>query len=162
MNNKELIKTANELSQHFESLKKIKGTKLNMALIKNMRMLETEMTDIKTTFTVDPVMEEFHKERLELCKKLCRKDEAGEPVIIKNGINEKYDIDEESAEWIALFGELMSKYKGIIDADKEREATFQEFLKEESEVEFKKVNQNDLPGDLDFETIQILDFMIRS
>jgi len=113
------------------------------AINKNKRLVREIIEDMEKCIDPEEKMKEFFKEKEELAKKYCKRDEKGEPVLKKipgNGSNNfqmVYDIpghDDEKSKFRKELITLEKKYETDIKKHQDKVRKYnEEFLEEESE-----------------------------
>lgn len=153
----ELITLGERLQKNYVAFKNLDGAKFTYALIKNIKLIEEEITTIQKNFEPTEAFKKYDAERVELCEKMARKDENDKP--IKNPIGDgqfKYDIDLESEEWKSAFAELQEKHKDAIDAAKASDEKFKALLGTESSVKFLMIDIADIDPKITVDLMNII------
>lgn len=143
-----------------DAVSNLKGVKFAFTILKNKKIIEHKVEEEKDIFAkvleMSERFKEFEEKRVSLCVKYSTKDENGNPITT----NEQYDIVDKDAfknEYIPL----MDEYKDDLEARNKQMQEYENLLDEEIEIEFKKVDFNDLPEDLTSKQLEELDFMIN-
>ena len=161
MKNIQLLITHDLIQKNLNKLNQLKGAKLNYALIKNIKMLDLEIEDLKKTIEPTESFKKHEEERITLCKTFCVKDDKNEPILKSGENNQKeFDIDLSNPEWIAAIDALKLKNVDILLARDEQIKTYNEILNLDSTVNFHMVKLNDIPDEIDFSLMHIIEFMI--
>jgi hypothetical protein len=129
-------------------------------IAKNKRLTEVEISSIEEAQknrSVPEGLDKFHEERIALCKEYCDKDGNGENIVIKN----EFQIVERLEEFTEKLTELREEHKEALDARDEQDQEFRDFLKEEVEIEFHKINIADFPDSMTAEQMEILEPIIN-
>lgn len=130
------------LQAALEEIKKIPGTvKWAYAMAKNLNLIKQETANY---VSLAQLQQEYDKQREGICKKFCKKDEKGAPIlkdIEENGDKKKaYDLpDETKAEFETLL-------KGTQDGINKKFQELKKFMEEEAgEIKLHKIKLDELP-----------------
>lgn len=163
MKNYELIEVSNKVREGLFS--NLKGTDFLIAFIKNVKLIENEISILEELRKPDDDYNKFAKTVVELRKEYADLDENGTPKIVGVGQNSMYSVTnpDKKRELESKFQELRNskKWKSIVDKQEEKVNSFVEALNKDCDLEFKKISKNKLPNDMDFEQIYLLNFMIE-
>jgi hypothetical protein len=141
-----------ELEQGMGKLSNLKGVKLNYALVKNKRLIESEISILKEIM-VDQPYSDFTNKRIAINVKYAKKNENGNPVIENN----HYIIDEENLEvHNTEIAELLEQNKEVIDNFKKKEKEYYDLLETELDAEFHVIDIEEVPADITYEQMEIL------
>ena len=155
------------LIESFDNLKSLTGFPFIKALYKNKKLIKDEME------ILDEIKEESKDfkelgEKVNIIKiKYADKDSDGNPIAedqeIGNGkiikklsltkSNEKKLIDE--------IRKLEEDNKNIIEAQRKREIEYIETLQKECSIEFHKIEESDIPKEINMEQLETVDFMVE-
>lgn len=143
-----------------EKIKNIKNKKLALAIIKNKEILNNELKNIeKIKNDVHPDYVHFENKRILLCETYCERDENNKPIIETiNGVSSFKIKDMET--FSEKYKELLKEYDYVIKDMERNKIEFEKFLDEEADIELKTVSIDDLPDDIDAETLENIMFMI--
>jgi len=128
-------------------------------IAKNKRIVDSEVKSIEEAQKNQKLpdgIEEFESKRIELCKKMADKDEEGNPMVANNSfvlVQNKQKFDKK-------LEKLRKDYDEPISLREKQDKEFQDFLKEEVEIDFHTINVNDLPDNVTAQQIGILDEII--
>jgi hypothetical protein len=147
MTNSKIIELYNGLLE----ITNLKGVKFSYAVAKNISILEKEVEVLRTTTKESDDFKQYEKERIELCKKLSKKDEKGNPTLV----NGQY-IMENKETFDAEFKTLGEVYKLELDNRKAQLENFEKLLKVESTVELFKINIDQIPEDVTTAQMNVL------
>lgn len=151
-NIEKIIKTITNILKHSMC------AKLNYTLIRNKHLLESELKIISDSFRDAPGFEIFDDERKKLCVEYCEKDEQGLPKVDGNG---NYVGLVGNEEFMKSFQTLKEKYSDILQQQNELLKKFNEFMDEEVDVGFTKINTNEIPdGIINGDQLEIIFPMI--
>jgi len=125
-------------------LAKFEHPRSTYAVNKNKRQVQVIITDMEKAVEPDAKMKEFQKEREDLAKKHCEKDEKGNPKLTRvpdpnnpGGVQMIYEIpgqDNEKSTYRKELTKIEKKFKADIDKHEEKVKKYnEEFLDEESE-----------------------------
>ena len=133
----------------FNSLANEKTTaKGAYGIAKNKRIAEAEIKSIEDAQKNQKEPEgiaKFEKARIELCQELADKDEeTGAPIM--NGSN--FAMSENAEEFATRFAELREEYKEALDERDKLSKEFEDFIKEEVEIDFHAIKVDDLPDSM--------------
>lgn len=134
MRNIEILK----LYEGLQRVNKLGGSKFAYAVGRDLALLQPVVDAINKALKLPEdyyqYKDEFEKNRLELCKKHCRKDENG-VLIIKNSDNKsEYDIADRNefvTEYNQMVKELNEKYSELKARETEIRKEYEEFLNQE-------------------------------
>lgn len=126
------------------------------AVEKTKTELKTHIEEIaKREYEVvyDENLRKFENERIDILERYAVKDEAGKPVIVDN----KYDISPENMEIVKTeTKELSDKYEADFVRVQDARKAFQEFIKEEIEVNVVKTSFKTLPENMDSDLFNVV------
>lgn len=163
MKNLEVLQLADQLKANMTSLKTLSGIKFAYMMMKNIEIIDKEVKFVSELTEIKPDYIEYDKERVELCKKFATKDENGEPIILTNNNgSQSYDIDEESNEWIISYEGLNHKHRSAIENRDKQKEEYNNFLNEESTIEFYKIEESELPIEITLEQLMIIKVFIKN
>lgn len=128
-------------------------TKLAYAIVKNLKMIQEEIKLVEQTHPVEP--KEFTERKLKLLEKLAHKDENGNPIWEIPNVRYKYTVSEQEINNVVgkireEYPELNKKYNEYLD-----------FLNEEIEINFNKVDISLFPENIKLDLMWNLDFMVK-
>jgi len=143
MKKKELVELWNVLSEIGDSGEKMpKGFAYDLA--KNRNKVKGEV-DILTELTKPPAkLEEYDKERQELCHKFADKDEQDNPIIFNN----TFAIKENKEVFDAAIEKLKEKYKDTLDKANKSKDEITEILEQETDITFHKIKLSKVPEEI--------------
>jgi hypothetical protein len=127
-----------------EMLKTSKIVKLNFVLIANKKNLESEIESIKKSMNVSEEYTAYDETRVNLCKVHCEKDETGEPKMKNNSF---VGLDN-NPDFVVAVKNLQGKNKKAIDEHNTKLTEYNDFLNEDIEFEFKKIDPDIIPNDM--------------
>jgi len=133
----------------------LKGVKFAYTIIKNKEKLEEEIKMLEEVVKPSDEFSKYETERIELCELHCEKDEKGEAIVE----DDKYKIIDEDK----FDGELESLKQSYIEHITEREAQIKDYntmLDDEMEMDFAKVNFEELPTDISTAQLESIEFML--
>jgi hypothetical protein len=135
------------LSQSLANVGNLSGIKFVYGIARNSVRVKLLVNAMIETIKESEKYQEFIQKRVELAIKHSKKDEKGNPVIIFEGKQSRYDI----ADQVVFDKELETlkeEYKEAIDEQKKKEDAFNEFLKEESDFEPYMIDYADIPENI--------------
>lgn len=141
---RDLISLFNSLS---ELKKQMTGKVISFYVVKNIKILETEIEAIKTVVSPSQKRMEFENKKREILEKYCNRDENGNPIKTDNGYVFKSELQEIL---IKEFKDLDNQYEDIIKEIKDIE----EFMNQDVEVELNEINLEHLPETVSGELIE--------
>ncbi len=159
MKNGQIFRLANGIAK----VGHLKGIKFAYGVVKNKKIVDTEIENLRELVKTNPAFDEFTKVRMELIKELAEKDDKGEIKTVTNekGQTEAVIPDEKKEEFEIRLQALREQHKEAIDEQEKKEADFEAFQKEESKVEFYKIKLKDVPEDISAEEMQAIDELIE-
>ena len=128
-------------------------------IAKNKRIVDAEVKSIEDAQKNQKLpegIEEFEAKRIDLCKKMADKDEEGNPLVVNNS----FVLAENKAKFDKKLEKLRKEYEVAITTRETQDKDFQDFLKEEIEVDFHAIKVDDLPDNVTAQQIGILDEII--
>ncbi len=131
--------------------------KLAYAIAKNLKKLRGEIENVGKTVAQSPEFKEYEKKRLSLCSEHSLKDVGGNPLIV----NRIFQIDPmKKNDFDIRLSELRAQYKDAIRDQDRKIEEFNRHQKDEIEIEFHRVKQEDLPREIKPSHMEvILDFL---
>ena len=141
MKNGELI----QLMGGFEACAGLKGVKFAYAIARNTRNVRAILEDLGKTVEHSDAFKAYDKERIELCKKYCKKDNGNEPIMKSDNSFDIIDKEAFSKEMAAL----KDKHAKAIKEQDEKIAAYAKLLDEEcDEFEPYIITTEHLPEDI--------------
>lgn len=135
-----------------ESLKSKNNTHLQYFIIKNIKKIKEEI-EIAKDLLKDEDYDEYTKKRIELCIKYSEKDDLGNAKLDKD----KYVIKEtEMDNFNKDMNSLQTEYQLIIQGFIKKE---NDVLEEDIDIDFYKIKMENLPNDLNYNELSILEDM---
>lgn len=113
------------------------------AVFKNKQLVDNALLEVDFMNDVEPEYIEYENKRLELCKKTCRKDQNGMD-IVNDG---RFDI-EDTESFKDGMDKLRTQYLQFIDRRDEQINRFNTIMQGDIELNFIKVDKNDLPKEI--------------
>lgn len=139
-----------------EILNKIKSNvKFTYGIVKNKKIIQSEVEAIKETLKSSERFEEYERNRIKLCSQMSEKNEDNKPIIINN----EFKIQNIKLFKIML-NKLVEEYQEDIDLESEKNKQIKNFLQEEVEVELYKINLEYFP-EVTTEQMKILIILIN-
>jgi len=144
------------LKTGLESMLSYKGKSFNYKLLKNIDLIEEELK-IFTQLRKQPHPDyiNFENGRTILCMKHAKKDENGQ-AIIENG---RYDIEDRVGFEID-FADVKSKYQDVIDDMMQTENDMMAFMNKDTDIDWVKIDYNEVPNDISGEDMKKIKFLI--
>lgn len=148
-----------DLYNYYESLNNVgdlKGVKFAYSVIKNKKVIEEEIKILEEVVKPNPEFENYERERITLCENHSEKDENGNAIIIDNKykIIDQIKFDEE-------LNILKEGYNEFIAERMKQINDYNKMLDEETNIDFSKLNYNDIPNDITTKQLESLSFMIN-
>lgn len=147
--------TKGELINFYGNLQKLgnlRGVKFAYVVARNLALIKPEIEALEKALEASDEFLKYDKERIELAKKFSKKDEKGEPIVVKrveNGVErEVFDGLENNPEWEAAFNVLKEQYKSVLEARELQIKEQNEILKTESTVQLHKIALSDVPQEI--------------
>jgi len=143
----------------------LRGIKFSIAVQKTKNKLQSLINEIQSKRNVSnpKILQEFNDKRIAECKKLCTKDEKGEPVMVRNGnVMEFTFTDEKRKELDVVIEALMEseKFKPHFDKAKKDYSDFAN-----AEIDFDEiihyVKEEDLSCDITTNILDDISWMIK-
>lgn len=167
MKNKDLIKFREALNE----VDYIKGKNFAYAVVMNKSVLDLEMNTINERKPVQrqphPDFINYENERKLLCEEHCEKDENGNPLLtyLPNGAQQYKILDMEkfSKEHNGLAAKYQDVVRDMENIQMEMETEIRkwnELMEQDCNIDFKKINVEDLPEDINAYTLEKIKFMI--
>jgi len=136
-----------------------KPKKLTYALVKNAKVLETEVTAIREAYETET---EGYKEYLDKLREIYNdfgaKDEQGNVKITPNGFELAKEEDRDTV--TKKIEDLEGTYKESLESRNKEIEEYQELLNEDIELNLQKIEFETLPETLSPEIMYILDDLI--
>ena len=139
-----------------DSVKELKGIKFAYVALKNKKKIEEEIKLFEEIIKPNPKFEEYEQKRIQLCVVHSDKNENGEPVIL----NDKYKIIDENKFNTELDG-LKKGYNDVIEERIKQINDYNLMLEEEVNIEFEKINFDNIPENISAKELEAIDFMIN-
>lgn len=134
----------------------LKGFKLAYAVSKNKECLSNEKLHFDDVLKESKEFEEYEKTRIELCKKMAKKDENGKPVMLKtiqgNFTKTEY-VFEDKISFDKKFEGLRKKNQKTVDARDAQIDDYNKNMKEESKVEVYKIPMSHIEAEYEDITV---------
>jgi predicted oxidoreductase (fatty acid repression mutant protein) len=160
MKNHELFTIFDSLQKRLGQLNALRGARLAFALAKNIKLIEDEINIIRKTVEPTPEYFAYDSERVELCERLCRRDESGNLQKRAVGDTFEFDIDTDSKEWKKAMASLKAKHADAIRLRDEQIARYNELLDMECNVAFTKVRLSNLTDDINVDLMRAIQFFV--
>ena len=130
-----------------EAVGEYRGIKFAYAVVKTLRLVDTEVANLKKSNAWSDAFKEFEKEREVLVKQYAKKDKDGNPKTVQTG--NKIGIEIENGEaYNSGLGKLEKKHAKAVKEQKEKDAEYEKFLEEPAEVKVHTVPESVLPKDI--------------
>lgn len=136
----------------FELVKDLKGVKFGYARAKNKKLILAELELLDASIKEPVKFSEYDKERVELCKKYCKKDEKGNPVIK----DQTYVGLKENIKFMDELKKLQEDFKEVIDERNKQKQEYEKLLDEEIELNFHKILLENIPSDITGAQLELL------
>lgn len=146
------------LPQVFEGLKNAKGLGFAYALMKNKKIIEAEKENLMTSLPVIENYQKFLAEMKALLEDYCIVDQD-ETVILLDKVVMKEDKSKEEFE--IEVNKLYTTYKDAIKERRDNLKEYQNFIKEDTDIEFYKINESNLPDELGLHDLLMLCELIK-
>lgn len=116
--------------------------KLGYAIAKNVNILASELKLLEEMRKPAEDYEAYEKERVELCKKMCVKDDKGQPRLKMNSQTgqQEYDIENKTA-WEAEFKLVQEKHAAAIKTYEAKMEGFTKVMESEADIELYRIKQ---------------------
>ena len=138
MKNKELL----AIQARLNSIE-ITNATIKCAVVKNKRLLEQEIKDLRVCLAPTKKWEAFQKEYVELVKKHAKKDEKGKPIIENNFI---YVDPSQMEEFNKELAELKEEHKEAHEERERQQKDYEDLLEKEVDPKFElhKLKKEDI------------------
>jgi hypothetical protein len=135
------------LNGAINNCRSLEGGKFQYALSKNLKIILSEIDSIDTAYKPSEEFENFEKNRIELLKKYCSKDEQGEFILNGNDITfSDKKIEKEFHKSMAELKEVNKEVTAKRDKQmKERSAFLKEEIPAENIPKWYKIKAEDIP-----------------
>jgi hypothetical protein len=125
------------------------SVKFHYSVNKNKKLLEPEVKSLEEAKKPTERFLEWEKKRLEICKELAEKDEAGQPVLVPvNGTTVFKFSDENRSLFEQKISAVRDEYEDAIKDFQDKERQFDELLREEVEIELHLIPLSAVPDTL--------------
>lgn len=141
--------------QSLNNLGNLKGVKFAYSIIKNKKKIEEEIKILEEVVKPSDEFSKYEAERIELCELHCEKDDKGEPVVE----DDKYKIIDES-KFDKELETLKESYNTYITEREDQIKDYNKMLDDEIEMDFAKVNFDELPTDISTTQLESITFML--
>jgi hypothetical protein len=146
------------LPQVFESLKNAKGLGFAYALMKNKKIIEAEKENLKNTLPTSEDYQKFLTEMNALIKDYCVEQTGDSPILLESVEllegKDKIEFENEVKKLQTSYAEAISERKANIDE-------YQSFIKDDSDVEFYRINESYLPDESTMHELIMLSELIN-
>jgi hypothetical protein len=152
-----------KLPEILEKLKKVSLTgKTAYAVARNIHTLENEISNFQVMLKPTEDYNKFETERIELATKHAKKDEKGEPITKDNQFTKENEfVLKNQEEFDKEFALLKEKHKEAIDFRIKQLEDFNKFAEEESNLEFYKINEDEIPETATVDDYYVLGYFIK-
>lgn len=158
LKNKELrdLKVALEKANRLTGKNEINNRgKFFYAINKNLDKVEREIELIEKVLSPKKEFLEFDQKRIEKLQEFAKKDENGNPLIIKeeneNGqVLQRYDLEDEKG-WEEAFKLLQEENKDVIEERKKQADDYIQLMESDCSIEFFTITLDMIPEDCDGE-----------
>jgi len=144
----------NDLIEFDKGLKEVKGwkgTKFSYAIIKNIKLISSEIDSIESTrqLMITNKFKEYDKKRSDLIIKYANKDDNGNPILTENNMI----IIQNTKEFNSKLEKLTKEYEVVLNEQNKKDLEFNTFLKEKIEIEIYKIGlefypENEIDGNI--------------
>jgi phosphopantetheinyl transferase (holo-ACP synthase) len=148
---------------HIEALNgvsEIKGVKFAYTVLKNKKKFEKQIEEDKEIFqkvlTPSEDYKTYETKRIELCELHSIKDAEGKAVVE----NDKYKLIDEKVFTVDL-EKLNTEFNDSLVERKQQITEYTQLMEEVVNIEFIKLNLEDLPTDLTEKELESIEFMIN-
>lgn len=137
----------------FEQLKQIKDVKFAYTIVKNKLKIKDEITAIQQISEPSKEYFEYESKRQKLIKEYCIRDEDGNVKMVNGFATYIPDKAHKAKEAV---DNLIKEYIDVIKEQNKKEVEIQKILEEEIDIDFIKINFNDLPQEINAEQLEVL------
>lgn len=141
---------------------RLSGQKTNVqfhyTVAKNKRLLVPELECLQEARVPSEEFTSYQKERIDLCKEYCKKDEDGTPIVLDPDTpTSRFDFEEDQKEILDnAMKPIAEKYKNVIEEQDKKEKDFFDLLKEEVDIPFNLFKLKYMPEEIIGEDVEIL------
>jgi hypothetical protein len=142
----------------------LRGIKFSIVVHKTKNKLQSLINEMESKRNIPnpKILQEFNDKRIAECKKLCDKDEKGEPVMVRNGNRMEFTFTDENRKALDVVIDNLvesEKFKPYFDKAK---ADYKKFSEEEIDFDelIHYVKEEDLSCDITANIIEDIAWMI--
>lgn len=146
------------LIQLFEQLKNVMSIGFAYALMRNKKILDSERENLSKTIELTEKYSQFVKQMQSILEEFCIIDTQN-PVILIDSVKLKEGKDRQ--EFIKAVLDLRELYSEEIANRRTLLREYQEFMGEEADIDFYKINESSLPTELSFHKLIMLSELIK-
>ena len=149
LKNKDLLRFRNGL----KAVGDYRGIKFAYAVVKTLRLVETELADLQKSNTWGDEYKEYDKQRQELVMKYAKKDKEGKAITFQDGAALKTYIEDEDV-FNAMLKKLRAKYAKAVKEQEAKDVEFEKFLEKPAAVKVHTVPEDLIPKDISAKHLQ--------
>lgn len=156
----QVIELSNNLTNYYQQLNQLKGRKFLFTILENINLLNIEIEKINKMIEGSDEYNEYQNKRINICNEFAEKDEDDNPVKIMNNDVEEFKIDREDNDFIEKIQTLQEEYKDSIADYFKKIDKYNNHLNDDVEIDFKQILLDDVPEDITFELLSVINLFV--
>lgn len=156
----QVIELSNKLTNYYQQLNQLKGREFLFTILENINLLNIEIEKINKMIEGSDEYNEYQNKRINICNEFAEKDEDGNPVKIMNNDVEEFKIDREDKDFIEKIQTLQEEYKDSIADYLKKIDKYNNHLNDDVEIDFKQILLDDVPEDITFELLSVINLFV--
>lgn len=156
----QVIELSNKLTNYYQQLNQLKGREFLFTILENITLLNVEIEKINKMIEGSDEYNEYQNKRINICNEFAEKDEDGNPVKIMNNDVEEFKIDREDNDFIEKIQTLQEEYKDSIADYLKKIDKYNNHLNDDVEIDFKQILLDDVPEDITFELLSVINLFV--
>lgn len=157
----QIIEISNNIGNYFQELNNLKGPVFLHTILENIKLLNNEIEKINNLIKGTDEYNEYQNKRIDICNNYAEKDEDGNVVKVVNNNIEEFKIDKDNKEFVEEIEILQKKYKNAIDEFLKQIDEYNNYLETTIEINFSTLSINDIPEDINFELMKVINIFIE-
>ena len=152
------------LQNGLRSMGHLKGAKFSYGLAKNKKRIDAEIELLEEIRKPSEEMNEYERQRIELCESLCLRNEDGSVNFLVSDENpelKQYQFGDKHSEFDQKFSELKERYRSALETHSDKMKEFVSLLDEPLDIEFYKISLESVPNDIRSEEMTLIEPLIR-
>lgn len=123
------------------------GTKFAYSILKNRKLVDAYLNKLKEKIAPSAAYNAYDKERMELAQSMAKKDEKGNPMVVRSNGGSEYDIEDKKS-FEKSIKELQKKHKTAISARKKQVDAFNKLFDAPSTIKLHLIDPSEIPSDM--------------